>query len=116
MNNNIEKVLKKIVEGKKQTIWFDIDGTLASTAGTKYDEAEPDEAMITLSNMLYDQGHEIYIVTSRGATSGIDWRETTERQLREWGVRYHRLIMGYPRDLFIDDASINPEEFLNKEG
>ncbi|EMR74109.1 hypothetical protein MBGDN05_00071 [Thermoplasmatales archaeon SCGC AB-539-N05] len=113
MNDNIKKVLKNIEDGKKRTIWFDIDGTLASTESDKYDRAEPDEAMIILANMLYDEGHTIFLVTARGATSGIDWRETTEKQLKEWGVKYHKLIMGYPRDLIIDDASIRPDEFLN---
>lgn len=113
MNKNIKSVLKKIQEGKSLTIWFDLDGTLASTEYTKYDQAEPDESMIKLSNMLYDKGHKIYIVTARGATSGIDWVETTKKQLKEWGVKYHKLIMGYPRDLLIDDASLRPDEFLN---
>ena len=113
MNQNIESVLKKIQEGVPTTIWFDIDGTLASTESNKYDQAEPDEAMITLANMLYEEGHTIFMVTARGATSGKDWQETTKRQLKEWGVKYHKLIMGYPRDLFIDDASLRPDEFLN---
>lgn len=116
MNSNIENVLKKIQNGEKRTLWFDIDGTLADTDGNNYAQAEPDEAMIALVNMLYDQGHTIFIITARGASSGINWREVTEYQLRQWGVQHHQLIMGYPRDLFIDDASIRPDEFLELIG
>ena len=113
MNPNIEAVLKKIQDGIPQTIWFDIDGTLADTESRKYDKAEPDENMIKLLNMLHDKGNTIFIVTARGASSGIDWKTTTEYQLKKWGVKYDKLIMGYPRDLFIDDATLRPDEFLN---
>lgn len=112
MNPNIEAALKKIRDGVPRTIWFDIDGTLADTDGNKYDGAEMDENMVKALNWLYDQGHTIYIITARGASSGIDWKEITEYQLKKWGVRYHKLIMGYPRDLFIDDSTLRPDEFL----
>lgn len=114
MNKQIQKVLKNIKEGKKQTIWFDIDGTIADTELTDYSVSEPDQAMITLLNSLYDHGHTIYIVTARGASSGKDWKALTEYQLQQWGVRYHKLIMGYSKDLIIDDGCLNPEEFLNE--
>jgi hypothetical protein len=112
MNTHIEKVLQNVREGKSQTIWFDIDGTLADTDGKKYDKSEPDENMIKMLNLLHDQGHKIFIITARGASSGIDWRDITEKQLKTWGVKYDKLIMGYPRDLLIDDAVLRPDEFM----
>ena len=115
MNLQIEKTLQEIKKGeKKLTIWWDIDGTLCSTDGKDYDNAEPDEAMITLLNSLYDHGHTIYIVTARGASSGINWKAVTKHQLQKWGVKYHKLIMGYSKDLFVDDVCLRPEEFLNE--
>jgi len=42
--------------------------------------------------------------------------ELTEKQLKDWGCKYHELIMGKPHaDYFIDDKGINSDEFfLNK--
>lgn len=89
---------------------FDIDGTIADTPEKEYDKAEPDEAMIALVNMLYDQGNHIKIITARGTGSGIDWREITCKQLKKWGVKYHQLIFGR----IVSDKTILPEEFLNE--
>jgi len=88
---------------------FDIDGTIADTPEKEYDKAEPDEAMIALVNMLYDQGHHIIIITARGTSSGIDWEVVTKNQLKKWGVHYHELIFG----MIISDKVITPEDFLN---
>ena len=112
MNKTIELMLQEIKEGKNKTIWFDMDGTLASTDEGEYEGSEPDYNMIALVNMLYDRGCTIYIMTARGATSGIDYRELTIRQLKQWGVQYHKLIMGHPRDIYIGDETLKPEEAL----
>ena len=114
MNKNLKKVLNDIKNGKKRAIWVDVDGTIADTKSTKYGEADPDVAMIAMVNMLYDRGCEIYIVTARGGKSEIDWRAKTEDQLTEWGVHYHRLIIGIPKDLYLGDEAISPEDFLNE--
>ena len=114
MNKNIEQTINDIHNGKKKTIWFDIDGTLTSTLDGHYELAEPDEAMITLLNMLYDKGCEIYIFTARGASSGTNWRDITKKQLEKWGIQYHKLIVGYRKDLYIGDETMTPEEFLNE--
>ena len=45
--------------------------------------------------------------------SGIDWRNITENQFKEWGVKYHDLKFGKPYyDLFIDDKNLNTENWL----
>lgn len=93
---------------------FDIDGTLCDT-WNDYHNAEPDVAMITLINMLHDQGHVIKIFTARGSYSGLDWEEFTEKQLKKWGLQYDELIFGKPHgDVYVDDVAISPEEFLRK--
>lgn len=113
MNKKIEEKIKMIKEAKRPyTIWFDIDGTLVDTDEQKYDEVIPDEAMIALVNHLHYLGHKIILLTARGATSKIDWRELTESQLKKWGVQYHELLMGRPKDLIIDDVGLRPNEFL----
>ena len=89
---------------------FDIDGTICSNTEGAYEAAEPFSDAIAALNALYDAGHRIHLHTARGSSTGIDWRELTERQLREWGVRYHCLFMGKPSaDVYIDDKTINAQ-------
>lgn len=108
----LNKRIKDVLEGKKKTIWFDIDGTLATTKGNDYENAKPVVPMVVLVNQLYDAGHTITLFTGRGATSGKDWVEFTENQLKEWDVKYHNLIMGFAKDIVIDDCSTTPEKIL----
>ncbi len=90
------------------TYCFDIDGTLCSETGGDYDTAEPHREVIDHINALFNQGDHIILYTARGTASGIDWRSTTEMQLKEWGVLYHELHMGKPEaDFYIDDRAIN---------
>jgi hypothetical protein len=91
---------------------FDIDNTICRTTGTTYTESTPIINRIAAINFLYKEGHTIKIFTGRGSRSGKDWREFTENQLKEWGVKYHELIMGKPHaDFFIDDRAVHPEDF-----
>jgi len=91
---------------------FDIDGTICTNTGGKYESAKPCESRIEHINSLFVAGHTILFFTARGSTTGIDWRDLTEKQLTEWGVSYHTLIMGKPHaDLFIDDKAIHAEDF-----
>jgi len=94
-----------------KTFCIDIDGTLCSlTTDHKYHLAEPDLDMIYLVNELYDAGNYIKIFTARGMVSGMEFEEITRKQLREWGLRYHELIMNKPSaDYYIDDKARLPE-------
>ena len=90
---------------------FDIDGTICST-DCDYSEAEPYNEVITRINNLYDQGNKIIFFTSRGYKSGKDWFDFTTNQIENWGVKYHKLIMGKPQfDIFIDDKALNNLEW-----
>ena len=91
---------------------FDIDGTLCTKIDGDYSRAEPFPDRIAVVNALHAAGHVIKLFTARGSTTGIDWREVTERQLVVWEVRYHELIMGKPEaDIFIDDKAFNSEQW-----
>ena len=100
-------------DGSLQMIYcFDIDGTLCTKTDGKYDLAAPFYERIAVVNALYEAGHVIKLFTARGSTTGIDWREVTEGQMRVWNVRYHFLIMGKPEaDIFIDDKSVNADQW-----
>jgi hypothetical protein len=87
---------------------FDIDGTICTNTNGDYLNAVPYPSVIAEINRLYAAGHRIMLATARGFTTGIDWREETERQLEAWGVSRHELHMGKPgADIYIDDKALN---------
>ena len=108
----------------------DIDGTICSpTVGRDYHKAKPWKNRIDALNKLYDEGNYIIYFTARAMGRFSDQThfdaaikakevlfELTEKQLNDWGCKYHELIMGKPHaDIFIDDKGINSDEFfLNK--
>jgi len=101
----------------KQYYIFDMDGTFADTPkGANYHLAKPDENMIKLINCLYDNGCIIFIETGRGATLEEDFEPMTQKQLKEWGVKFHKLyfVKKPRRYLRVDDASCTPEELINR--
>ena len=81
---------------KPKTIFCDIDGTLCEYPYTGKMVSFDDEIMKPLPDTLkklweWDKaGHMIILTTGR--KEGM--RETTERQLREAGIIYDKLIMG----------------------
>ena len=95
---------------------FDIDGTICST-NCEYKDSVPYQEVIDWINKKYDEGHSITLFTSRGTSSGLDWFEFTEKQVNDWGIKYHELKLGKPAyDLFIDDRAINNKDWYKKEG
>ena len=95
---------------------FDMDGTLCSNTDGTYERAVPNPTVISRVNALHDRGEGIIINTARGSTTGIDWKQLTERQLRDWGVRYHNLFMGKPHaDVYVDDKAVNVRDWLSPE-
>ena len=104
------------------TYVFDIDGTICSLTEGDYGKAEPIKTRIKTINKLYDDGNTIIFNTARGMgrtenNSLMAHRlffHLTEAQLRDWGVKYHKLFMGKPSgDLYIDDKGEKDENFFN---
>ena len=98
-------------------IYVDIDETICiSPKDRDYSKAVPIKKNIKKINKMYDNGDEIVYWTARGTGSGIDWRGVTEKQFKQWGVKYNALFFGKPiYDLFIDDKNINSERFFKEE-
>ncbi|MBQ8176286.1 MAG: acylneuraminate cytidylyltransferase [Oscillospiraceae bacterium] len=98
--------------GKKLTVVCDIDGVIAGkTEGNDYSTAFPITPNIEIINGLHRMGHKIVLFTARGYVTGIDWKETTERQMREWNVEYDELKFGKPNaDIYIDDRFYDLED------
>lgn len=93
---------------KPKTYCFDLDGTLCSNTWGEYERARPFPWAIERVNALARAGSVILIFTARGGTTGIDWRPTTEAQLRDWGVKYDELIFGKPQaDVYVDDRTVH---------
>lgn len=87
---------------------FDVDGGIAEIQkDNDYIKCGPLRENVQLINRLFDAGHEIILFTARGTMTGIDWRKTTERQMKDWGVQYHQLSFGKPAaDFYIDDKAV----------
>ena len=70
------------MEGRQsKIIYVDIDGTICSIT-RPYSDAKPILTHIDKINKLYDEGHTIIYYTARGAASGVDYSELTEKQLK----------------------------------
>ena len=102
-------------------IIVDIDDTICFVPGDKnsardYSFGEPIRQNIEKINDLYDQGHTIIYWTARGSQTGIDWTETTKKQIKEWGAKCHEVRLGKPHyDLLICDKAINSNTFFGEE-
>ena len=108
-----------------KTYCIDIDSTICingDCASCKYEGSIPIKQNIEKINKLYDDGHYIKYFTARGMGTYNDdsnladsrWRNLTELQLKIWGCKYHKLIMGKPSaDYYIDDKAINSNDFFN---
>lgn len=91
----------------EQIYCIDVDGTIC-TERVKYEEAKPIEKTIRKINELYDKGNTIILYTARGAYSGVDWSELTEKQLKSWGVKYHRFLRGKPfAQEYVDNKAVH---------
>lgn len=89
-------------------IFVDIDKTICFTNGMSYENAVPNVKNIKKVNDLYDEGYIITMWTARGSLSNKCFFSITQKQLKNWGVKYHELRMGKPAyDLLIDDKTIN---------
>ena len=106
-----------------KTIAFDLDDVICwhhpdydEFGVDKYYHCEPIESGVELVNEYYDKGYRIIIYTARGmgAYKGnvnlVYERlyDLTFNHLNEWGVKFHRLVMGkLDYDLLIDDKAIS---------
>ena len=95
--------------------YVDIDETICYYKDEReYQKAVPNFERIKKINDLYDKGNIIIYWTARGSTTGIDWTKTTQKQLNDWGVKYHELKVKKPHyDVFICDKAINSDSFFN---
>ena len=98
-----------------KTICFDLDGCLCTQTEGDYEHARPIPEAIRAVNRFFDEGYRIVLHTARfmGRHGGDVARahaqgyEFTQRQLADWGVKYHTLLMGKPpAHVVVDDRSV----------
>ena len=106
-----------------KTYCFDLDNTLCKTINGDYKNSQPITKAINAVNLLYKRGNKIIIFTARymGKMKGDITKvynvgyNFTEKQLIEWGVEYHQLILGKPEyDIIIDDKSIFSRKLVRR--
>lgn len=103
----------KITSGNNRFV-FDIDGVIAQIVkNNDYALSEPNLPMIEVINKLHQMGNRIILLTARGYTTGIDWRDITEKQLKRWGLQYDELYFGKPNaDYYIDDKMLSIDSLI----
>ncbi len=101
---------------KKMLVYVDIDETICFYKNQRiYKDASPNFKNISKINKLFDDGHEIVYWTAR-ASVYTDRKEEylllTKKQLKEWGCKHHKLIVGEKPnyDLMICDKTKRIEE------
>ena len=115
---------------RDKVIAFDLDDVLCYRTSDlggkvgKYNNCQPIHEMINVANDCYDNGFKVIIYTARGMTGFTgDVYEIysnlyvlTKKQLNDWGVRHHELVMGKAHyDLLIDDKVVNSSKIKSIE-
>jgi|TARA_R110002050_G_scaffold290008_2_gene443260 hypothetical protein len=109
----------KLYNNEKRAL-VDIDETICFYKDKRiYELAIPQQEYINKINKLFDEGWYITYWTARGGHSNIDYYDLTEKQLKQWGCKYHDIVTGFSRDgnstkpsfdLVIDDKAKRIEE------
>ena len=104
---------------KKKVICVDIDGTICSQRKFDYENAVPNKLAISKVNELFEKGATILVYTARymGKEKGDiekvirNGYSFTYKQLKSWGLKFHKLKMGKPNyDIIIDDKAYGYNE------
>jgi len=108
---------------KKKILCFDIDGVICNTKKNDYSNSKPKKKIINQINKYYEDKYIIKIFTARymgrnnenirkAKKMGYD---LTYKQLKRWGLKFHKLIMGKPSfDIMIDDKCFNIKDNWKK--
>jgi uncharacterized HAD superfamily protein len=108
MNKMYKEKLNKLREElERKTYVIDIDGTIC-TQEDDANDCKPFMDVINKVNKLHDEGNEIIFYTARPE----EIRDLTEKQLKDWGVKYDELIMDKIKyDVLVDDKAINIKDW-----
>ena len=103
------------------TYVFDIDGTICTLTDGNYEEATPFLKRIEKINSLYESGNSVIYYTARGmgrydnngALAREEFWSFTVDQLKTWGAKFDKVILGKPAgDVYVDDKGVRDEDFF----
>lgn len=101
----------------------DVDGTILQAHNRDYENAEPIQPIIDKLNFLHERGWTVIYFTARGQLSKNGDMDRIEREnrpvLEKWlkvhNVQYDYLLFNKIFGAwYIDDKSLSPEQFLQK--
>ncbi len=108
-----------VLKQETKNFLIDIDGTITDDIPNEQPErmvtCEPFPDALETINKWYDEGHIIYFFSSR--TEGL--REVTETWLKQYGFKYHGLLLGKPRGgnyHWIDNHIVRATRYIGKFG
>ena len=115
-------------EFKEYSFVFDIDGTLCpiKKKEEKYEDLIPYPEMLAKLRYYHDRGAKIVLYTSRNMNSyngnlGLINKYTAETLhdwLKKWDIPYDEIVFGkiWPghKGFYVDDRTVRPDEFLNR--
>ena len=111
------RALSPVLPEEVKNYLIDIDGTICDDIPNEQPERMRTAALypdaLEILNKWYDEGHIITFFTSRTE----DHREITEEWLKEYGFKYHGLLMGKPRGgnyHWIDNHLVKATRFKGK--
>jgi len=89
---------------------IDIDGTICTQETIETtDLAKPYKDIIKKINRLHDDGNYIIMFTARTG----DYYRQTKKQLEDWGLKFHQLVMNKPHgDIYVDDKAAAPRVLI----
>ena len=99
---------------KKYIFYFDLDNIICKTNSSNYKNSTPRKKSMKLVNYLFENGHIIKIFAAWYMSSNKENVKIVKKkgykfingQLKKWGLKYHKLIMGKPSyDIFVDDKA-----------
>lgn len=111
------------------TFIFDIDGTICpiKRKEEKYEDLIPYQNVLDKIRFYKEKGAKIVLFTSRNMNSyngniGLINKNTARillNWLEKWNIPYDEIIYGKPwpghKGFYVDDRTIRPDEFLNKD-
>lgn len=113
------EAVSPVMKKEKKNFLIDIDGTVTEDIPNEQPErmvtCQPFPDALQTINKWYDEGHVIYFFSSR--TENL--RAITETWLKEYGFKYHGLILGKPRGgnyHWIDNHIVRATRYIGKFG
>ena len=95
--------------------YFGIDNVICTTENDNYNEAIPLKERIEKINNLFDEGDEIYYISSRESEgeNGVKNTLLTHTQFEEWKCKYTKIYLTNSIEgTYVDNRNMTPDTFF----